>query len=52
VLHAVGFGTIWDAKNLLAGGTVNSSFAGVRRAGAASTTGAASARTRFRWRTT
>jgi hypothetical protein len=31
MLHAVGFGTIWDAKNLLlAGGTVNSAFAGVR----------------------
>jgi len=30
MLHAVGFGTIWDAKNLLlAGGTVNSAFAGV-----------------------
>ncbi len=31
MLHAVGFGTIWDAKNLLlAGGTVNSAFAGDR----------------------
>jgi len=31
MLHAVGFGTIWDAKNLLlAGGTVNSAFAGAR----------------------
>jgi len=31
MLHAVGFGTIWDAKNLLlAGGTVNSAFAGIK----------------------
>jgi hypothetical protein len=31
MLHAVGFGTIWDTKNLLlAGGTVNSAFAGLR----------------------
>jgi hypothetical protein len=31
MLHAVGFGTIWDAKNLLlAGGTANSAFAGLR----------------------
>jgi hypothetical protein len=31
MLHAVGFGTVWDAKNLLlAGGTANSAFAGLR----------------------
>ncbi len=31
MLHAVGFGTIWDAKDLLlAGGTVNSAFAGTK----------------------
>ena len=31
MLHAVGFGTIWDAKDLLlGGGTVNSAFAGTK----------------------
>ena len=31
MLHAIGFGTIWDVKGLLlAGGTVNSAFAGLR----------------------
>jgi hypothetical protein len=31
MLHAVGFGTVWDTKNLLlAGGTANSAFAGLR----------------------
>ena len=31
MLHTVGFGTIWDSKGLLlAGGTVNSAFAGTR----------------------
>ena len=43
MLHTVGFGTIWDAKNLLlAGGTVNSAFGGVRaRQGCADDAGAA-----------